>query len=130
MRRVRYEFNRPFLEAKQQQEDDALAVESTANALSAIFLMEGGAVTFTQEKIVQWLNTMRLGTGGFVSTVDTVAALRALVTYSYHSRIRVRALSVQSKFNAHVIAAFAGHNLTVCGSRLAGQQHHGGAPDH
>ncbi len=32
---------------------------------------------------------MRLGEGGFVSTVDTVAALQALVAYSYHSRIKV-----------------------------------------
>ena len=31
---------------------------------------------------------MRLGDGGFVSTVDTIVALRALVTYSYHSRFR------------------------------------------
>ena len=27
--RVRYEYNRPFLEAKDYQEDDALAVETT-----------------------------------------------------------------------------------------------------
>ena len=39
-----------------------------------------------QDKAVQWLNSMRLGDGGFVSTVDTIVALRALVTYSYHSR--------------------------------------------
>ena len=41
-----------------------------------------------QDKAVQWLNSMRLGDGGFVSTVDTIVALRALVTYSYHSRFR------------------------------------------
>jgi hypothetical protein len=87
--RVRYEFNRPFLEAKDYQENDALAVEATGYALSTIYLMEGGGVTFRQEQIVQWLNTMRLGDGGFISTVDTIIALRALVTYSYHSRIKV-----------------------------------------
>ena len=31
---------------------------------------------------------MRLGDGGFISTVDTVIALEALVTYSYNSRIK------------------------------------------
>ena len=34
------------------------------------------------------MNTMRLGDGGFISTVDTVIALEALVTYSYNSRIK------------------------------------------
>ena len=39
---------------------------------------------------MEWLNTMRLGDGGFISTVDTVVALQALVLYSYHSRIKVK----------------------------------------
>ena len=39
--RVRYEFNRPYLEAKDYQDNDALAVEATAYALETIFLMEG-----------------------------------------------------------------------------------------
>ena len=34
-----------------------------------------------QDQIVRWLNTMRLGVGGFISTVDTVVALEALVKY-------------------------------------------------
>ena len=46
--RVRYEFNRPFVEAKDYQENDALSVEATGYALQTIFLMEGGGVTFTQ----------------------------------------------------------------------------------
>jgi hypothetical protein len=50
--------------------------------------MEGGGVTILQEQIVAWLNTMRLGDGGFISTVDTIVALQALVTYSYNSRIK------------------------------------------
>ena len=38
---------------------------------------------------------MRLGNGGFISSVDTVVALKALVLYSYHSRIKdLTALSV------------------------------------
>lgn len=41
-----------------------------------------------QEQIVDWLNTMRLGDGGFISTVDTIVALQALVIYSYNSRIK------------------------------------------
>ena len=45
---MRYEFNRPFVEAKDYQENDALAVEATGYALQTIFLMEGGGVTFTQ----------------------------------------------------------------------------------
>jgi len=39
-------------------------------------------------QIVQWLNTMRLGDGGFISTVDTIVAMEALVHYSYNSRIK------------------------------------------
>ena len=87
---MRYEFNRPYLEAKDSQDNDALAVEATGYALNAIFQQEGGGVTFRQEKIVQWLNSMRLNDGGFISTVDTVVASQALVQYSYHSRIKVR----------------------------------------
>ena len=36
-----------------------------------------------QDQIVWWLNTMRLGVGGFISTVDTVVALEALVKYGH-----------------------------------------------
>jgi len=85
--RVRYEFNRPFLEAKDKQVDDALAVEATSYALLTLFLVEGGGVTVLQDQIVDWLNTMRLGDGGFISTVDTIVATEALVRYSYNNRI-------------------------------------------
>ena len=48
------------------------------------------------EQIVSWLNTMRLGDGGFISSVDTVVALQALVIYSYNSRIKdITDLSVE-----------------------------------
>ncbi len=86
--RVRYEYNRPFLEAKDYQDDDALAVEATGYALLTMFMVEGGGVTIIQDQIVQWLNTMRLGDGGFISTVDTIVAMEALVRYSYNSRIK------------------------------------------
>ena len=60
------------MEAKDYQDDDALAVEATGYALLTMFMVEGGGVTIIQDQIVQWLNTMRLGDGGFISTVDTV----------------------------------------------------------
>ena len=85
---MKYDFNRPYLEPKSHQNNDALAVEATAYALQTIFLIEGGGVTVFQEQIVKWLNTMRLGDGGFISSVDTVIATQALVLYSYHCRIQ------------------------------------------
>ena len=42
----------------------------------------------TYYQIVEWMNTMRLGDGGFISTIDTIVALEALVIYSYNSRIK------------------------------------------
>ena len=65
-------------------------MEATSYALITMFLVEGGGVTPIQGQIVRWLNTMRLGNGGFISAIDTIAALQALVLYSYHSRIKVR----------------------------------------
>ena len=85
--RVRYEFNRPFLEHKDLQTNDALAVEATSYALLTLFLVEGGGVTILQDQVTDWLNTMRMGDGGFIATVDTIVALEALVTYSYNNRI-------------------------------------------
>ena len=45
-------------------------MEATSYALITMFLVEGGGVTPIQGQIVRWLNTMRLGTGGFISAVD------------------------------------------------------------
>ncbi len=53
-----------------------------------MFLVEGGGNTIILDKVVQWMNTMRLGDGGFISTVDTIVAMEALVRYSYNSRIK------------------------------------------
>ena len=36
----------------------------------------------------RWLNSMRLGVAGFISTVDTIVALEALVIYSYNNNIK------------------------------------------
>ena len=84
--RNRKEFNRPYLEHKDLQTNDALAVEATSYALLTLFLVEGGGVTVMQDQITDWLNTMRMGDGGFIATVDTIIALEALVTYSYNNR--------------------------------------------
>ena len=67
--------------------------------------MQGGGVTMIQEQIVNWLNSMRLGDGGFISNVDTIIALQALVTYSYNSRI----LDIT---DLHVELEFPASNLT------------------
>jgi hypothetical protein len=72
------------------QVNDAIAVEATGYALLTLFLVEGGGVTILQDQIVEWLNTMRMGNGGFISTVDTIVAMEALVRYSYNSRIKGR----------------------------------------
>ena len=94
--RLRLDFNKPYWQAKDYQDNDALAVECTAYALHTLFILEGGGVTMLQEQIVAWLNTMRLGDGGFIASVDTVVALQALVIYSYNSRIKdITDLSVQ-----------------------------------
>jgi hypothetical protein len=42
--------------------------------------------------MIKWLNTMRLGVGGFIGTVDTIVALEAVVRYSYNNNIKVRLL--------------------------------------
>ena len=86
---VKYlQFNRPFLEGKDKQFNDAVAVEATGYALLVLFQVQGGGVTVLQDQIVTWLNTMRLGVGGFIATQDTIVALEALVSYSYNSRIK------------------------------------------
>lgn len=51
--RVRYEFNRPFMEAKDRQLNDALAVEATGYALLSLFQLEGGGITILQDEIVR-----------------------------------------------------------------------------
>ena len=63
--------------------------------------MQGGGVTMIQEQIVNWLNSMRLGDTGFISNVDTIIALQALVTFSYNSRIKdITDLDVELNFPA------------------------------
>lgn len=83
---LNWENNRPFIQIKQEQEWDALSVETTAYAFRVYMARE--AINFVQEKIVNWLNTMRMATGGFISMVDTLAAYEALTEYSWRTRLR------------------------------------------
>jgi hypothetical protein len=46
----------------------------------------------SQDQMIKWLNTMRLGVGGFIGTVDTIVALEAVVRYSYNNNIKVTLL--------------------------------------
>ena len=67
---------RAILTANLSIDEPNLLAEAVALTM---FLVEGGGVTVDQDKIVQWMNTMRLGDGGFISTVDTIVATEALV---------------------------------------------------
>ena len=57
--RVRYEFNRPFMEAKDRQLNDALAVEATGYALLPLFQLEGGGITILQDEIVRLFDGLK-----------------------------------------------------------------------
>ncbi|GAB6022547.1 hypothetical protein CHUAL_006653 [Chamberlinius hualienensis] len=63
---------------------DALSVEATAYALLVYIAKEG----LWQEKIVEWLNTMRSNDGGFISTQDTLVAMQALTEFTFRARLR------------------------------------------
>lgn len=62
-----YENQRPFLEPKNNEYWDAIAVEGTSYAL-LVYLTRDGISPIT-DSIVTWLNTMRLTDGAFISTV-------------------------------------------------------------
>ncbi|XP_002065192.4 CD109 antigen [Drosophila willistoni] len=73
-------------------EYDALNIETTAYAL----LVYVARREFFVDPIVRWLNAQRLQDGGWASTQDTSAALKALVEYTVRSRIReVSSLTVE-----------------------------------
>ena len=44
--------------------------------------------SWQQDRVVRWLSSMRQARAGFISTVDTILALEALVRYSYNNNIR------------------------------------------
>ncbi|KAB7502079.1 Antigen [Armadillidium nasatum] len=85
-KRIRENNQRSLLQPKFEEEYDAHAIEATSYALLVYLIREG--VTFDQNRIVDWLNAMRLHDGGFTSTVDTLIALQALTEYSYRARLR------------------------------------------
>nr|BAR45627.1 macroglobulin complement-related 1 [Niponia nodulosa] len=64
--------------------DDALSVEATAYALLVYIAKEG----LWQERIVDWLNTMRGTEGGFISSQDTLVAMQALTEFTFRARLR------------------------------------------
>ncbi|XP_076046263.1 CD109 antigen-like [Oratosquilla oratoria] len=77
---------RNLLQPKIEQKWDSHAVEATSYALMVYLIRDG--VTIIQERIVEWLNAMRMHDGGFISTVDSLVALKALTQYSYRARLR------------------------------------------
>lgn len=66
-KRIRENNQRSLLQPKFEEEYDAHAIEATSYALLVYLIREG--VTFDQNRIVDWLNAMRLHDGGFTSTV-------------------------------------------------------------
>ncbi|KAK8397836.1 hypothetical protein O3P69_004560 [Scylla paramamosain] len=82
-----YENNqRNLLQPKYEEEWDSHAVEATAYALLVYLIRDG--IDIHQERIVKWLNGMRMHDAGFISTVDTLVALQALTEYSFRARLR------------------------------------------
>lgn len=77
---------KPFIQPKNDQKWDAHAVETTAYALLVYIAREG--IGIIQENIVRFLAVMRELDGGLISTLDSVAAMEALVEYSYRARLR------------------------------------------
>ncbi|XP_055376431.1 CD109 antigen [Condylostylus longicornis] len=72
-------------------EFDSLNIETTAYAL----LVYVSRREFFVDPIARWLNAQRLTDGGWASTQDSAIALKALIEYTVHSRLReVSSLSV------------------------------------
>jgi hypothetical protein len=62
---ILYENQRPFLQPRLPMHQDAAAVEATSYALLVYLARDG--IGDLQERVVSWLNTMRMVDGGFVS---------------------------------------------------------------
>ena len=60
-----YENQRPFLQPRLPSQQDALAVETTAYAL--LVYLARDSIGDLHERVVTWLNTMRMVDGGFIS---------------------------------------------------------------
>ncbi|KAB7495813.1 Antigen, partial [Armadillidium nasatum] len=77
---------RPYMQPKGDNEWDSHSVEATAYALLVYIRNDG--IGIIQENIVRFLVEMRKTDGGLGSTIDSLAALEALVQYSYRARLR------------------------------------------
>ena len=60
-----YENQRPFMQPRPPKQQDAVAVETSSYALLVYLARDG--IGDLQERVVTWLNTMRMVDGGFVS---------------------------------------------------------------
>uniref|UniRef100_A0A0P5QY90 Macroglobulin complement-related protein n=1 Tax=Daphnia magna TaxID=35525 RepID=A0A0P5QY90_9CRUS len=83
---ILYENQRPFLQPRLPMHQDAVAVEATSYALLVYLARDG--IGDLQERVVSWLNTMRMVDGGFVSIYDSIVAMEALTEYAYRARLR------------------------------------------
>ncbi|RXG67564.1 C3 and PZP-like alpha-2-macroglobulin domain-containing protein 8 [Armadillidium vulgare] len=77
---------RNFLQPKEPQEWDASSIEATSYALLVLLSQEG--VTVREERIVNWLVSVRDWDFAFDATVDSIIAFRALTEYCYRARLR------------------------------------------
>ncbi|XP_037085494.1 complement C3-like [Pollicipes pollicipes] len=77
---------RPYVEPKNEQPWDAQSVEATSYGLLVYLLRDG--VGIDQEKMVKWLNSMRMFDAAWISTVDSIMAMQALTEYSFRARLR------------------------------------------
>ncbi|XP_054284296.1 CD109 antigen-like [Macrosteles quadrilineatus] len=82
---MKKENQRPFLRPRQYQEQDSVAVETTSWVLLILLHREG--VTDTAERIVKWLNSVKMTSGGFISPVDTLIAIQSLTEYAFRARL-------------------------------------------
>uniref|UniRef100_A0A1A9WXK7 Thioester-containing protein 6 n=1 Tax=Glossina brevipalpis TaxID=37001 RepID=A0A1A9WXK7_9MUSC len=78
-------------------EYDSMNIETTSYALMVYVSRR----EYVVDPIARWLNAQRLYDGGWASTQDTSVALRALVEYTVHSRLReVSSLTVEIEASA------------------------------
>lgn len=77
---VKLENQRPFTKPRVYHESDSLAVEATAWALLVMLSKDG--VTDAAEKIVQWLNCIRMTNSGFISTVVGIYTSLYVICFS------------------------------------------------
>ncbi|GLH02408.1 CD109 antigen [Gryllus bimaculatus] len=78
------ENQKPFLLPRLPYRYDASNIETTAYALLTYVARQELFI----DPIVKWLNAQRLTDGGWASTQDTAVAMKALIEYTVHSRLR------------------------------------------